>query len=142
MLNKICIQGRLTKDPEVKNTSNQVACATFTIACERPFKENGNKTTDFFNIVAWRSTATFVGSYFHKGDMAIISGRLQTRSYDSRDGNKVYVTEIVADEINFGGSKNESKPTQPTIPEPTSESEPSQFNPFGDSEDGELPFDV
>ena len=104
MLNRIIIQGRLVKDPEVRNTSNQTAYCSFQIACERPFKGDGGKSeTDFITIVAWRQSATFVGNYFHKGDMILVSGRLQVRSYD-KDGNKVFVTEVVADEINFCGS--------------------------------------
>ena len=113
MLNRICIQGRLVKDPDVRNTSNQTAFCGFQIACERPFKgENGKAETDFINIMAWRQTATFVGNYFHKGDMILVQGRLQTRSYE-KDGNKVIVTEVVADEINFCGSpKAKDKPAE------------------------------
>lgn len=113
MLNRICLQGRLTKDPELRNTSSQTAVASFTIACNRQFKnEQGNYDADFINCVAWRQTATFVGQNFHKGDMIILSGRLQTRTYDDKDGKKVYVTEVIAEEVNFGGgsSKKESAP--------------------------------
>lgn len=115
MLNKVCLQGRLTKDPEVRNTSNQTAVASFTIACNRQFKnEQGNYDADFINCVAWKGTATFVGQNFHKGDMIIISGRIQTRSYDDKNGNKVFVTEVIAEEVNFGGgsSKKESSSNQ------------------------------
>ena len=138
MLNNVCLQGRLTKEPELRNTSNQVACASFTIACERDFKDNsGNKVSDFINCVAWRGTATFIGSYFHKGDMIIVNGRVQTRTYDDKDGKKVYVTEILVENANFGGSSsgggNNSKPA----PVPT------QAPAIPEVEEGEeLPFDI
>lgn len=131
MLNSVCLQGRLTKEPEVKHTSNQTPLANFTIACERPFKDDkGNKVSDFINIVAWRNTATFVGSYFHKGDMIIVHGRIQSRSYDGSDGKRVYVTEIIADEVSFGGTNN------------TKSNSADSDTIYPDEGAGELPFDV
>ena len=134
MLNSVDIQGRLTKDPELRNTSNQTAVASFTIACDRPFKDNnGNKQTDFIPCVAWRNTATFIGQYFHKGDMIIAHGRIQTRSYDDNQGKKVYVTELLIEEANFGGGqKTETKP---------SSNEQSVYG-APEAEERELPFDI
>lgn len=134
MLNSVDIQGRLTKDPELRNTANQTAVASFTIACDRPFKDNnGNKQTDFISCVAWRNTATFIGQYFHKGDMIIAHGRIQTRSYDDNQGKKVYVTELLIEEANFGGGqKTETKPAS---------NEQSVYG-APEAEERELPFDI
>lgn len=130
MLNRVCLQGRLTKDVEVRNTVNQIAVASFTIACDRPFKNEatGKYDADFINCVAWRQTASFIGQYFRKGDQIVISGRIQTRSYDD-NGQKRYVTEVVADEASFcgGGNKQDKPQAQPQIPQESSE---------------ELPFDI
>lgn len=136
MLNKVCIQGRLTKDPEVRNTSNQIAYCSFTIACERPFKDNsGQRQSDFINCVAWRNTATFIGQYFRKGDMMVVSGSIQTRSYDDNQGQKRYVTEIVVDEANFCTGKSDGQQTsQPPIQQKVKYEEPEEGE--------ELPFDI
>lgn len=107
MLNHIVIMGRLTADPEFKRTPNNVAVTTFTLAVERDFKtQDGSKETDFFSIVAWRNLAEFVSKYFSKGRMAAVEGRLQTRKYQDKDGNSRTVTEILADNVYFGDSKN------------------------------------
>lgn len=107
MLNHIVLMGRLTADPELKRTPNNVAVTTFTLAVERDFKtQDGTKETDFFSIVAWRNTAEFVSKYFSKGRMAAVEGRLQTRKYQDKDGNNRTVTEVVADNVYFGDSKN------------------------------------
>ena len=107
MLNHIVLMGRLTADPELKRTPNNVAVTTFTLAVERDFKtQDGSKETDFFNIVAWRNLAEFVSKYFSKGRMAAVEGRLQTRKYQDKDGNSRTVTEILADNVYFGDSKN------------------------------------
>ena len=107
MLNHIVIMGRLTADPELKRTPNNVAVTTFTLAVERDFKtQDGSKETDFFSIVAWRNLAEVVSKYFSKGRMAAVEGRLQTRKYQDKDGNNRTVTEILADNVYFGDSKN------------------------------------
>ena len=110
-MNKVILMGRLTKEPEVKNTANGTAVAKFTLAVDRRFKDaNGQKQTDFISCLAWRQTATFISSYFHKGSKIAITGSIQTRSYDDKDGKKVYVTEVVVDEAEFaessGGQNN------------------------------------
>ena len=112
MLNHIIIMGRLTRDPELRHTNNGVSVASFTLACDRDFKDkSGSKETDFVDCVAWRNTADFVASYFAKGRMAVVDGRLQTRKWTDRDGNKRTAYEIVAENVYFGDSKTESKPT-------------------------------
>lgn len=108
MLNKAILIGRLTRDPELKYLQNGTAVASFTLAVDRTFKnKDGEKEADFIPIVAWRKTAELCGKYLTKGSQAAISGRIQTRSYDANDGSKRYVTEIVADEVQFIGSKGE-----------------------------------
>ena len=105
MLNKIIIMGRLCADPELRRTNNGTAVASITLACDRDFKnQNGDKETDFIPVVAWRNTAEFLERYFTKGRMAVVEGRIQTRSWNDKDGNKRTTTEIVADNIYFGDS--------------------------------------
>lgn len=103
MLNRIIIQGRLTRDPERRETSNGIATASFTLAVKRDFKDKttGEKTTDFIDCVAWRGTADFVAGNFTKGRMAVVDGRLQIREWTDRDGNKRRSAEIVADSVYF-----------------------------------------
>lgn len=109
MLNHIVLMGRLTRDPELRHTGNGNAVASFAIACERDFASNGGeKDVDFIDVVAWRSTADFVTKYFSKGRMAVISGRLQMRNWQDRNGNKRVSAEIVADNVYFGDSKRDS----------------------------------
>ena len=102
MLNQTIIIGRTTKEPEFRQTQNGISVATFTIACDRNFKNaQGEKETDFFNIVCWRGLAETVGRYLGKGRLVAVSGRLQNRSYEAKDGTKRYITEIVASEVQF-----------------------------------------
>ena len=109
MLNHIVLMGRLTRDPELRRTQSGVAVASFTLAVDRDFKaENGERETDFIDIVAWRNTAEFVSRYFTKGRMAVVSGRLQIRSYTDREGIKRKASEVVADNVYFGDSKRDS----------------------------------
>lgn len=107
MLNHIVLMGRLTRDPELRYTSSNVPVASFRIAVDRDFGrgENGEKQTDFIDVVAWRQTGEFVSKYFAKGSMAVVSGRLQMRDWTDRDGNKRTSAEVVADNVYFGDSK-------------------------------------
>ena len=108
MLNRIILMGRLTRDPELRRTQSGTAVTSFSLAVDRDFKsQNGDKETDFIDIVAWRSTAEFVSKYFTKGRMAVVEGRLQTRDWTDREGGKRVATEIVADNIYFGDSKRD-----------------------------------
>lgn len=122
MLNHITIQGRICNDIELRRTGSGKAVASFTLAVERDFKTNGEKETDFIDCVAWGSTGEFVNTYFAKGRMAVVSGRLQIRTWNDKDGNKRKNAEVNADNVYFGDSKNnESKaPAQnfATITEP------------------------
>ena len=110
MLNHIVIMGRLTRDPELRRTGSGIAVASFTVAVDRDFgkNENGERETDFIDCVAWRQTGEFVSKYFTKGRMAVVSGRLQIRSWTDKDGNKRRTAEVVADNVYFGDSKRDS----------------------------------
>jgi single-strand DNA-binding protein len=101
--------GRLTKDPEVRYTSNNnTLVCSFTLAVNRRFKSEGQPDADFVNIVAWSKTGEFCSKYFTKGQQVAVCGRLQTRNYDDKDGKKVYVTEVIAEEAYFADSKRTS----------------------------------
>ena len=141
MLNHIVLMGRLTRDPELRRTGSGVAVASFTIAVDRDFGQNGQKETDFIDITAWRSTAEFVGKYFTKGRMAVVSGRLQIRKWEDKNGNKRNSAEVVADNVYFGDSKqNDSNSfsafaySAPSTPTPASD-----FVMWED-DDSQLPF--
>ena len=107
MLNHITIMGRLTRDPELRRTGSGIAVASFTVAVDRDFggRDGGEKETDFIDCVAWRQTGEFVSKYFTKGSMIVVSGRLQIRSWNDKEGNKRRTAEVVADNVYFGESK-------------------------------------
>lgn len=108
-MNKIILIGRLTKDPELRYTQSGTAVAGFTLAVDRRFSnQSGEREADFVNCVAWQKAAEFVSEYFHKGKQMALEGRLQVRSYDGNDGQKRWVTEVVAEQIEFVGSKHDS----------------------------------
>ena len=108
-MNKAILVGRLTKDPELKTTGSGVNVCSFTIAVNRRFRNaEGNYDADFINCVAWRQQAEFLSRFFAKGRMVGVVGSIQTRNYDREDGQRVYVTEVVADEISFVDSKSQS----------------------------------
>ena len=111
MLNHITIMGRLTRDPELRRTGSGVAVASFTLAVDRDFspKHGGERETDFIDCVAWRQTGEFVSKYFTKGRMAVVSGRLQIRNWNDKDGNKRRSAEVVADNVYFGDSRREDQ---------------------------------
>lgn len=130
MLNSVIIMGRLTRDPEMRHTQNGTAVASLTLACDRDFKpKNGEKETDFIDVVVWGKTAEFAANYFNKGRMVIVEGRLQVRGWQDKDGNKRKSTEVVADRMYFGDSKQDGK--KQTAPS----------DDFAEIEDdGDLPF--
>ena len=108
MLNHIVVMGRLTRDPELRKTASGVSVTSFTVAVDRDFsQQDGQKETDFIEVVSWRGTAEFAAKYFTKGRMAVISGRLQIRNWEDKDGNKRRTAEILAENIYFGDSKKE-----------------------------------
>ena len=133
-MNKVCIVGRLTKEPEVKLTSNQTAYCNFTVAVDRKFKDkDGNRQADFIICVAWKQTATFIQKYFHKGSRIGLTGSIQTRTFEDHEGRTVYVTEVVVDDVEFveSASKTESTTAPAPIPEPEEPvQEPSGTLPF------------
>ena len=110
MLNHITIMGRLTRDPELRRTGSGIAVTSFTVAVDRDFggRDGGERETDFIDCVAWRQTGEFVSKYFTKGSMIVVSGRLQIRNWNDKDGNKRRSAEVVADNVYFGESKRSS----------------------------------
>lgn len=110
MLNKIIIHGRLTRDPELRTTQSGVSVASFTVAVDRDFSDqSGDRGVDFIDCVAWRSGAEFVSKYFRKGQLILVDGRLQSRKWEDRDGNKRTNWEIIADHTYFGEPKREER---------------------------------
>lgn len=108
-MNKAILLGRLTKDPDVRYTQSGKCAASFTLAVDRPFKgQNGEKETDFINVVTWGKTAELVGNSCIKGHRLLVDGRLQIRSYDAKDGTKRWVTEIIANSVEFIERKSEN----------------------------------
>ena len=148
MLNHITIMGRLTRDPELRYTQAQIPVASFSLAVDRDFggRDGGEKQTDFIDCVAWRQTAEFVSTYFTKGRMAVVSGRLQISSYNDREGNKRNRAEIVVDNVYFGDSKRDSDSSREGYsgryePPKKPAAADSGFSELGDAgDDGELPF--
>ena len=154
MLNKIILMGRLTRDPELRRTESGTAVCSFSIAVDRDFKsKNGEKETDFIDIVSWRATAEFVSKYFTKGRMAVVEGRLQIRDWTDKDGNKRRSAEVVADNVYFGDSKRDaesagpysggySAPSGGRSPAPSGFGAPDMGDQFAElsDDDGELPF--
>lgn len=108
MINNAVIMGRLVADPELRATGTGINVTSFTVAVERRFKNGEERVTDYIDVVAWRSTADFVTKYFKKGSMIALSGSIQTRSYEDKNGNKRKSVEIVADNVSFCGSKTEA----------------------------------
>lgn len=157
MLNKIIVMGRLTRDPELRQTPSGVNVASFSIACDRDFKDKqtGEKQTDFIDIVAWRQTADFVSRYFAKGRMAVVEGRLQIRTWQDQQGNNRRTAEIIADNIYFGDSRPSGEGggyqqggyqggyQQPAAPAGGYSQVPEvreEYQEILDDDDGELPF--
>jgi len=141
-MNKVTLVGRMAKDPELKQTSTGKAVGSFTVAVDRRFKRDGQPTADFFNVVAWNKPAELISQYLHKGDRIALNGRLQTRSYDAKDGSKRYVTEVVLEEFDFIGSKNDRQQApKPQAPQ----AKPNYQDNFGENfnmmvDDDSLPF--
>ena len=114
MLNEVILMGRLTRDPDVRMTQNGTTAANFTLACERDYAPQGqDRETDFFDIVAFRNTADFVGQYFAKGQLVAVKGRLQQRDWTDKQGNKRRTTEILADRCYFAEKRQTPAAVQP-----------------------------
>lgn len=102
MINRTVLVGRLTKDPELRYTPNGTAVTSFTLACDRPFtNQQGEREADFIRCVVWRKPAENAANYLHKGSLTGVDGRIQTRSYDKEDGTRVFISEVVADRVQF-----------------------------------------
>ena len=148
-MNKVVLIGRLTKDPELKFTpGNGTAVATFTIAVDRKFSKDSQKEADFIPVVVWGKQAESTANYMSKGKLMGVSGRIQTRSYDAKDGSKRYVTEVIAEEVQFlewgAGNKNAT----PSFNDNSSSgfqgnqgfNEPSYGPDITPVDDGDIPF--
>ncbi len=142
MLNVVAIMGRLTADPELRHTPSDVAVTTFTLAVDRSYAKAGTeRQTDFINVVAWRSTAEFVCKHFTKGQMMAVSGSIQTRNYEDKQGNKRTAFEIVANGVSFTGSKRESGSQGQIVPAANPRGQNCQDDPNEYySSDDDLPF--
>lgn len=132
-MNKCVLVGNLTRDPEHSTTSSGISLCRFTIAVNRNYRNSsGENEADFINIIAWRGLADNCGKYLTKGSKVGVSGSIQTRNYEDKDGNKRYATEVVADDVEFLSPKGESGSAAPAPRKPAMELEPV--------EDSELPF--
>ena len=140
---------RLARDPELRRTGSGIAVTSFRLACDRDFKsQSGEKETDWIDVVAWRNTAEFVSKYFTKGRLAIVEGRLQTRDWTDKDGNKRVATEVVAENVYFGDSKRDGAGDYGAAPAYSAPAGRAPAAPVGGhsdfaeigEEDGELPF--
>ena len=133
-MNKIILMGRLTKDPEVRYTqTSNIMVTSFTLAVNRRFVAQGQeRQADFLPIIAWNKTAEFVAKYFRKGQQVAVIGRVETRTYDDKDGKKVYVTEVIAEEVYFADSKKEEGQATTFTPD--------NGNSFVVAADTDLPF--
>lgn len=126
MMNQVCLMGRLTRDPELRTTSNGKSVSSFSLAVERDYDRS---TADFFDVTAWGQTAEFISKYFSKGRMMVICGKLQTRDWQDKNGNRRKTTEVVAEHVYFADSRkaeDKSEDKEDFVEEP--------------AEDGELPF--
>ncbi|OGX61727.1 MAG: single-stranded DNA-binding protein [Paenibacillus sp. RIFOXYA1_FULL_44_5] len=150
MLNRVILIGRLTKDPEMRYTPAGVAVTQFTLAVDRPFSNNsGEKEADFLNIVTWRQLAETCANYLRKGRLTAVEGRIQIRNYDNNEGKRVYVTEIVADNVRFlesMGNRDQSGDSNSARSGNTTRTQKSNQDPFADDgkpidiSDDDLPF--
>ena len=135
MINSVVLVGRLTKDVELRKTQSGLSVASFTVACDRRLSQeqrnNNEQSADFISCVAWRGSADFLGKYARKGDTVGVEGKIQTRSYD-RDGQRVYVTEVLANSVNLLHSKQtvQSQEQASYEPQPTQEPKPQQMSDF------------
>ena len=137
-MNSVNLVGRLARDPDIKYTTGGTSIARFTVAVDRRFKSEGGPTADFPSVVAFGKTAEFIEKYFHKGQRIGLSGRIQTGSYDDKDGKKVYTTDVIAEAVEFVESKGSGSGNADASPKP--EPGPDGFYDVPPEEEGELPF--
>lgn len=143
MINRVILVGRLTKNPEYRQTPNGVSVATFTLAVNRPFTNSqGEREADFINVVVFRRQAENVNNYLSKGSLAGVDGRIQSRSYENQEGRRVFVTEVVADNVRFMDSKGSNQQKNQSQQQGQA---PAGNNPFANDnnaniDDDDLPF--
>lgn len=131
-MNKVILIGRLTRDPELKSTTSGISTTTFSVAVQRPFtNQSGTRDADFINCVAWRKQAENLAKYCNKGSQVAVEGRIQVRNYDAEDGTKRYVTEVIADNVTFLGSKSDNNSY--------SNNASSNYQSFGNNTEESLP---
>ncbi len=154
MMNSVCLVGRLTRDPELKHTTSNIAVATFSLAVNRTFKDaNGEREADFINCVIWRQQAENLANWAKKGALIGITGRIQTRSYENQQGQRIYVTEVVAENFQMlesraareGGNANQGNTFGQQAPQSQNQGFTQGGNPFGNSnpmdiDSSSLPF--
>ena len=142
--NKVILGGRLTADPELKQTPGGVSAVTVSMAVARKYQTDGQRETDFFNVTAWRATAEFISRYFRKGSAICVVGSIQNRSWTDQNGQKSYATDIVADEAMFVDSKNDVQGAATATPGggiiPETYTTPQMPNFEGVTQDDDLPF--
>ena len=141
MLNRVILMGRLTADPEHKQTPNGVSVTSFSIAVERNYadKSTGKRSSDFINIVAWRQTADFICKYFYKGRLIALEGSIQTRNYEDKSGNKRIVFEVIAENVSFTGEKKDDNTKSNTSSKPPQNFSSCDFEEF-ETDDSDLPY--
>ena len=148
-LNKVVLAGRMTADPELKQTTSGISVLSFTIAVNRRFtsrsNEQGESQADFINVVAWRQTAEFISKYFRKGSAICVTGSIQTRNWQDQQGQRRYATEVVADEAMFvesrGGDASQGSYSPDNYQAPSFSSNPGSAPNFEDhNTDDDLPF--
>lgn len=136
-MNRVTLIGRLTKNPELKQTQSGIAVCNFTLAIDRPYKDDkGNSQADFIPVIVWRTQAENCDKYLEKGNQCAVVGSIQTRSYDDKDGNKRYVTEVVADSVEFLTPKSEKQEAKQE-PKQAKQTTLDDLTPIDDSQ---LPF--
>lgn len=141
MINRVVLTGHLTKDPELKTTQSGLSVVQFVIGVQRRFvREDGVREADFISCVAWRKTAENIAKYFKKGQLIGVDGRIQTRSYDNRDGQRVYVTEVVVENFSFLGGSDKDSQGNHNNQSSNQSNQPFDSNEPIDITDDDLPF--
>lgn len=139
MINHITIHGRLTREPELKTTQSGISVCKFSVAVDRSFTKQGEeKQTDFFNVTAWRGLADMIAKYFTKGKEILVSGSMQMHTYDDKDGNKRTAWELLAESVDFCGSKGDSTSSSASTSAASTATEGASD--FTEIDDSKLPF--
>lgn len=112
-MNNVCLVGRLVRDPELRTTQNGTSVCSYTLAVDRQYKSDGQPTADFISVISWSKAAEFVANYFTKGMRVFVVGRIQTRSWEDKEGNKRYATEVVSNQVGFADGKKDKDQSAP-----------------------------